>query len=100
LDGQTVNPMISSVHNNIIARNTMANVTCMAADCSTTGSIILGSDISALKFVSPDVAPYDYHLMDGSSALGAAVGDTSVMTDLDGEMRPATGADVGADERP
>lgn len=99
LQMQTVDPLVSSAANNLIARNSTVNVMC-SSDCSTTGSLIVGSDITALRFVSPDVAPYDYHVMDGSSALGVSAGSTTVNVDIDGDARPMSAADVGADERP
>lgn len=87
-----------TLSNNLIARNT-ANVVgeteCVGAG---TGSILLGTDISSLKFRSPDTQPYDYHLLPGSSAINAAITAT-LDHDIDGDARPkGAGRDVGADE--
>jgi len=55
-----------------------------------------------LKFVSPDVEPFDYHLTPGSSALGKATAQTFQAgqkdEDFDGEERPTDQRDLGADE--
>lgn len=86
----------TSARNNIIARNSTLNVSC---PCSTEGSIVLGSTITSLAFRSPDVAPYDYHLLAGSEAIDAAFGGEPNDHDIDGEARPdGAAADVGADE--
>lgn len=86
----------TSARNNILARNSTLNVSCA---CSTEGSIVLGSTITSLAFRSPDVAPYDYHLLAGSEAIDAAVGGQPNDHDIDGDARPnGPAADVGADE--
>jgi hypothetical protein len=80
--------------NNIIARNA-PNTT--STTCSFPGSII-ATDVSALHFKSPDVAPYDYHLGGGSMAIDLGIAST-VDHDFDGDKRPQGPAnDVGADE--
>jgi len=85
-----------SYPNNLIARNG-TNVS-GTEYCTTTGSIVLGDDISSLKFKSPDTAPFDYHLLPGSAAIDAAT-DSELDHDFDGEARPKGSArDVGADE--
>ena len=82
--------------NNLFARN-MTN-TPTSTTCSYPNSISATTDIEPIKFKSPNAAPFDYHIMTGSSAvdLGAA---TTLTTDVDGEMRPVGVApDIGADE--
>ncbi len=82
--------------NNIVARSGDLPVGTM---CSFPGTIVAPTDLTALKFKHPDSAPYDYHLMPGSSAIDAAVGTSSLNHDIDGEARPkGAGRDVGADE--
>ena len=67
-------------------------------NCTFPGSIIAPTDISALKFKHPDSAPYDYHLLPGSTAIDAATAST-LNHDFDGDARPkGAGRDVGADE--
>jgi len=84
--------------NNLIARNSanvVGDIECVGAG---TGSILIGTDISSLKFRSPDTQPYDYHLLPGSGAIDAANAST-LDHDFDGEARPkGAGRDVGADE--
>ena len=80
--------------NNILARNTMNTV---GASCTYPSSHLVGSDVSGLRFLSPNTAPFDYHIMMGSIAIDAA-GPSDVMVDFDGDPRPSDAADVGADE--
>lgn len=82
--------------NNLIARN---GKNLEGSVCTYPSSVIIGDQISDLKFVSPDAAPFDYHIRAGSSAVGAAEPSTTDH-DFDGDPRPATGADVGADQLP
>jgi hypothetical protein len=80
--------------NNIFVRNTPEQTT---GPCAFPSSI---SDTNAapLKFVRPDSAPYDYHLLPGSSAVDLG-SSSSVLTDFDGQTRPfGAGPDIGADE--
>lgn len=85
----------ASFPNNIIARNTKQTA---GANCSYPSSIIVDTDITQLKFKSPDAAPYDYHIDIGSMAIDAATLST-VDHDVDGQARPnGAGRDVGADE--
>ena len=85
----------TSFPNNIIARNTKQT---QGSNCFYPNSLISDADISALKFRSPDTAPYDYHLQTGSTAIDAATVST-VDHDFDGDARPnGPGRDVGADE--
>ncbi len=85
----------TSMQNNVIARNTKQT---MGSTCTYPGALIVDNDVTALKFVSPDVAPYDYHLQAGSIAIDASTIST-LDHDFDGDARP-NGAhrDVGADE--
>lgn len=90
------------ISNNLVARNGSAPVDCGSANpngCIYGGNIaMMGSDISAFHFKSPDAQPYDYHLASGSSAIDAAVTAT-LDHDFDGDARPkGAGRDVGADE--
>ena len=87
--------MVTTFPNNIFARSGNPSV----ASCSFPGSIVAPTDITALKLKHPDSAPYDYHLLPGSSAIDAAVGTSALNHDLDGDARPkGAGRDVGADE--
>ena len=85
----------ASFPNNIIARNRAST---SGTSCTYPGSIIVDTDISALKFTQPNVPPYDYHLMPGSMAIDLAAAST-LDHDIDGDARPkGAGRDVGADE--
>jgi hypothetical protein len=87
----------NAARNNIIARNGSGQNTCGDSSCTTPGSI-LDTTVTAIKFTSPDAAPYDYHITTGSSAVDTALGST-LDHDFDGDMRPhGSGWDVGADE--
>lgn len=80
--------------NNIFVRNLPTQT---SGPCSFPSSIS-DTNISPLRFVRPDSAPYDYHLLPGSSAIDLGSSST-VMTDFDGETRPfGAGPDIGADE--
>jgi hypothetical protein len=81
--------------NNIIARN---RVQTLSSGCTFPDSIIIDLDITPLMFVSPDVAPFDYHIQSGSLAIDQAMVST-VTSDFDGDPRPRGGGfDIGADE--
>ncbi|MBA2544377.1 MAG: right-handed parallel beta-helix repeat-containing protein [Deltaproteobacteria bacterium] len=84
--------------NNLIARNdTNTTGTAGGPACTHPGSLIT-ADIAPIKFKSPDVEPFDYHLSAGSTAIDAAL-DSSLDHDFDGEPRPsAASRDIGADE--
>ena len=83
--------------NDIVERNAGDLNTVPNPSCTFTNSII-GVDIAMLHFKSPDVAPYDYHLMHGSIAIDAASAST-LDHDFDGDARPKGAArDIGADE--
>ncbi len=85
-----------SFTNNIIARNTSTQT--QGTACTYPNSIIVDTDISALKFKSPDTVPYDYHLMPGSLAIDMGT-VSSIDHDYDGDHRPmGAGYDIGADE--
>ena len=82
--------------NNIIARNGSANIA--GSGCTATSSLTLGTDVTALMFKSPDSAPYDYHILHGSSAIDQATAST-IDHDYDGDHRPmGSASDIGADE--
>lgn len=83
----------ASFPSNIIARNPRQT---SGTGCSYPSSIIVDTDIAPLRFKSPDVAPYDYHLMPGSIAVD--MGTVSTLDhDIDGDARPnGAGRDVGA----
>jgi len=57
------------------------------------GTISVTGEISG----APAFAPDGYHLAGGSAALGQG-GAAGVVSDIDGEPRPASGPDLGADE--
>ncbi len=86
-------PAGASMPNNIVARN----ATQTTGSCAFPSSVLADSAISPLMFVSPEVAPFDYHIKPGSIAIGAAT-VTTIDHDFDGQVRPSSGADVGADE--
>jgi hypothetical protein len=82
--------------NDLIVRNA-ATKSAELVSATFPGSIIT-TDIAAVKFKSPDIQPYDYHITAGSSAIDQAVTST-VDHDIDGQPRPmGAAADVGADE--
>jgi Periplasmic copper-binding protein (NosD) len=84
--------------NNLLARNAVN--TAPSNNCSYEYSLIVVGDIGPIKFKSPDVAPFDYHITEGSSAQGGARNryeEAYVGTDFDGESRD-NNPDVGADE--
>ena len=83
-----------SFPNNIIARNKIETA---GSGCTFPNSIIIDSDITPLKFVSPEAAPFDFHIQAGSLAIDAAT-ITTIDHDFDGDVRPGNAADVGADE--
>lgn len=85
----------ASFPSNIIVRNKRQTY---GTSCMHPTSIISDTDITAVKFKSPDAAPYDYHLQAGSIAIDAATVST-LNYDFDGDARPnGAGRDVGADE--
>jgi hypothetical protein len=54
-----------------------------------------------LNFVSPDIAPHNYHIQRGSSAIDLATTPSTLAVDIDGDSRPqGNGRDRGADEVP
>ena len=93
---QSFTPDATPFPNNLFARNTVNTPT--STTCSYPNSISATTDIGPIKFKSPDVAPFDYHITTGSSAADLAAA-TQLMTDFDGEVRPVgTAPDIGADE--
>jgi hypothetical protein len=90
--GFSCNTIALAMPNNIIARN----ATETAGNCTFPNSVMVDSDISPIKFVSPDVTPFDYHIQSGSIAIDAAV--RTVDQDFDGDVRSGDTADIGADE--
>jgi hypothetical protein len=92
--GFVCNATSGSFGNNIIARNQQQQT---SGTCAFPNSIIVDADIAPIMFVSPDVAPFDYHIQAGSLAVDAATITTNDH-DIDGDARPSDAADVGADE--
>jgi hypothetical protein len=85
---------VLSLSNNIFARN---GANAFGNRCTTTTSLVTAS-VTELRFVRPDVSPYDYHITAGSSAIDAATGG-DIPVDVDREPRPVGAArDLGADE--
>jgi hypothetical protein len=91
--------------NNIIARNFVNRVP-NQADSNTNGQCThstskIMSTVSGLNFISPDSAPYNYHILRGSSAIDQATTPSMLAVDIDGDLRPqGNGRDQGADEVP
>jgi hypothetical protein len=89
---------VAALTNDLMGKNTMSAIACFIGTCTSDGTIDLGTDIAPAHFVSPTIAPYDYHVTHGSVAIDAAVGGT-LDHDFDGDVRPkGTARDVGADE--
>ncbi len=89
--------------NNIIARNFVNRVSA-AANANTLGqcthpSSKVVADLGELKFLAPDMPPFNYHLAVGSSAIDQATTASPVVIDADGDPRPqGAQKDLGADE--
>jgi hypothetical protein len=89
--------------NNLIARN-FVNRLSTAANANTNGQCAhltskIVSDLGELKFIAPDMPPYNYHLTAGSSAIDAATTPSTITVDADGDLRPqGAQKDIGADE--
>jgi hypothetical protein len=88
-----------TANNNVIYANTTGGV-----QKQTVGDCDFGTsrqeDEAAgnpLGFVSPTVLPFNYHLVDGSPLIGEA-GPSDIALDVDGDLRPGNGADLGADQ--
>lgn len=60
--------------------------------------VATGKDVSSLAVDPLFVSPTDLHLQVGSPVLNAGVALAAVTVDFDGEPRPGTGPDIGADE--
>jgi hypothetical protein len=92
-----------SAPNNVIARNAVGGSTTMTSS-QTVGACTyptskVQNDVTGLSFVSADVAPFDYRLASGSSAIDAATTSSSIVVDHDGDSRPqGAQKDCGADE--
>lgn len=88
--------------NNLITNNFYGNQfdpnAQIGGTCTFTGSQVTASDVD-VRFVRPDMEPFDYHLADAqSAAVNAGVVSTPAITeDFDGDTRDAM-PDVGADE--
>jgi hypothetical protein len=88
--------------NNIIARNFINNHATASnsnsfGDC--TYDIAPSSTVEALKFVEPDMTPYNYHLGSGSTAIDHAATASAIAVDFDEDARPqGAQKDQGADE--
>jgi hypothetical protein len=89
--------------NNLIARN-FVNRLSTAVNANTIGQCMhltskIVSDLGELKFIAPDVPPYNYHLSAGSTAIDAATTLSTIAVDAEGDVRPqGAQKDVGADE--
>jgi Right handed beta helix region len=91
--------------NNIIARNDISrnvnatNANVLAAGACTYPSSIRDVSVSGLLFAEPEQAPYNYHLLVGSSAIDQSTTTSTVTVDADGDTRPqGAQKDIGADE--
>jgi hypothetical protein len=94
---KTCNDSAVVFQNDLIVRNPMLVSSSTLPSATYPGSIIT-SDANAVKFMSPDMQPYDYHVTAGSSAIDQAL-SSNVDHDFDGQPRPmGAAADVGADE--
>jgi len=88
--------------NNIIAHNdingdvTRGNANTIGA-CTYPSSAV-GTPLADLKFANSTTGSYDYRLTAGSVAIGAASTLSTIAVDFEGDPRPATGKDQGADE--
>lgn len=88
--------------NNVIAHNYVANDAArtnanLSTNC-TSLTTTTGATLDTLKFINSSNEPYDYHLMAGSSAIGAATTVSTVTTDFEGDPRPDGAKDQGADQ--
>ena len=81
-----------SASNNIIARN-FVNRSAVVANANTIGQCMhlsskVVTDLAELKFAAPDMPPFNYHLMAGSTAIDAATTPSTITVDADGDVRP------------
>ncbi len=89
--------------NNIIARN-FVNRMSAAANANTLGqcthpSSKMVADLGELKFLAPDMPPFNYRVGAGSSAIDQATTPSPIVVDVDGDARPqGAQKDIGADE--
>ena len=89
--------------NNVIAQNYVNNMTSPGnannVGLCTYPTSVIETTITDLHFVSPENAPYDYHLGSGSVAIDQAATVMNIDIDVDGDSRPqGSGKDQGADE--
>ncbi len=89
--------------NNVIVRNQNgASTTALTAQ--TLGACVyrttrIQNDATGILFKSAELAPFDYHVLVGSTAIDAATTTSTVAVDIDGDARPQGAAkDQGADE--
>lgn len=84
--------------NNLIVRNSGNAASPDTFSCTFTSSRV-ETTVDGLDFVSPDVAPFDYHIGSASSARDTAPDMSVVAVDVDGQFRPqGIAKDFGADE--
>ena len=81
--------------NNIIVRNNP--IQHATGQCQILTSIVQ-NDIAGLNFKSPELAPLNYELNAGSSAIDKPTTPSDIAIDFEGDPRPAGAADIGADE--
>jgi hypothetical protein len=76
--------------------NTYANNAPAGLGCAL-GSSNTSIDNAPFKFVNDSTMPWDYHIQAGSTAIDSG-SMTDINFDFDGDLRPTTAVDVGADE--
>lgn len=103
---------LNSSSNNIVFRNQTGTnfISQASSNCNLSSSLNLVLDIDSINirpqdvihFAQPETLPYDYHLTSISPKMGRnAVIDAAYDcsgVDFDGDTRPSTGCDLGADE--
>lgn len=89
--------------NNIVARNAVGGSTSVS-NAQTLGGCTyptsrVQNDVTGLAFTAPDISPFSYKLLAGSTAIDQGTTASSVAVDFDGDARPQGPAkDIGADE--
>lgn len=84
---------------NIVVRNSAGDVS-DPLSCNYLHSQI-GGGAEVVKFVQPDLKPYDYHLTGNTPRYIRDAADCNldgITVDVDGQTRPQRGCDLGADE--